>query len=130
MIEQTITQLNQLKLSGMAKALAGQLEQPSTYEGLSFEERLQLLADSESQEREHRKQQRLLKAAKFKLATNGQAIDYLHPRGLKQSQIASLLNCQWINKAQNLLLTGPCGTGKTYIACTLGHRGCLNGYSA
>ena len=111
MIEQTITQLNQLKLSGMARALANQFEQPGTYEGLSFEERIQLLADSESQDREHRKQQRLLKAAKFKLAANGQAIDYLHPRGLKQSQIASLLNCQWINKAQNLLLTGPCGTG-------------------
>ncbi len=130
MIEQTITQLNQLKLSGMARALANQFEQPGTYEGLSFEERIQLLADSESQDREHRKQQRLLKAAKFKLAANGQAIDYLHPRGLKQSQIASLLNCQWINKAQNLLLTGPCGTGKTYIACALGHTGCLNGYSA
>lgn len=130
MIEQTITQLRQLKLSGMASALATQFEQPNAYEGLSFEERIQLLADSESHDREHRKQQRLLKAAKFKLAANGQAIDYLHPRGLKQSQIASLLNCQWINKAQNLLLTGPCGTGKTYIACALGHTGCLNGYSA
>ena len=129
MLEQTILQLRQLKLSGMANALTSQIEQPGTYEGLAFEDRLQLLADSESQDREHRKQQRLLKAAKFKLAANGQNIDYLHPRGLKQSMMASLLHCDWLNKSQNLLITGPCGTGKTYIACALGHTGCLKGYS-
>jgi len=64
MIEQTITQLRQLKLSGMANALLSQAEQSGTYEGLSFEERLQLLTDSEQLDREQRKQQRLLKAAK------------------------------------------------------------------
>ncbi|NQY38144.1 MAG: ATP-binding protein [Alteromonadaceae bacterium] len=129
MLEQTILQLRQLKLSGMANALTSQIEQPGTYEGLAFEDRLQLLADSESQNREHRKQQRLLKAAKFKLAANGQSIDYQHPRGLNQSMMASLLHCDWLNKSQNLLITGPCGTGKTYIACALGHTGCLKGYS-
>ena len=65
MLEQTLTQLRQLKLSGMANALVSQMDQPNTYEGLPFEQRLQLLADSEYQDREHRKQQRLLKAAKF-----------------------------------------------------------------
>jgi len=44
--------------------------------------------------------------------------------------MASLLMCDWLKKAQNLLLTGPCGTGKTYIACALGHQACLKGYSA
>ena len=48
---------------------------------------------------------------------------------MQQSQIASLLMCDWLKKAQNLLLTGPCGTGKTYIACALGHQACLKGYS-
>ncbi len=67
MLEQTITQLRQLKLTGMADALPGQIEQPGTYEGLSFEQRIQLLADSEAQEREQRKQKRLIKAARFKL---------------------------------------------------------------
>lgn len=129
MLEQTITELRQLKLRGMANALVNQVEQPGTYEALSFAERVQLLADSESQERNHRKQQRLLKAAKFKLAANVKAIDYQQPRGLKQSMMASLLPCDWINKSQNLLLTGPCGSGKTYIACALGHTACMKGYS-
>jgi DNA replication protein DnaC len=129
MLEQTLTQLRQLKLSGMANALVRQTEQPNTYEGLAFEQRLQLLADSEYQDRENRKQQRLLKAAKLKLAANSHAIDYLHPRGLKQSVMASLLQCDWLNKSQNILITGPCGSGKTYIACAMGHTACLKGYS-
>jgi len=129
MIQQTLTQLKELRLSGMADALAQQLEQPNTYDGLSFEERLQLLTDSEAQDRKNRQQQRLLKAAKFKLSAHAQDIDYLHPRGLKQSLMASLLQCAWINKGQNLLITGPCGSGKTYLACALGETACLKGYS-
>ena len=128
MIEQTITQLRQLKLSGMAAALIDQTEQPGTYEGLPFEERLQLLTDSEQLDRNQRKQKRLIKAAQFKIAANPKDIDYQHPRGLKQSLVATLLQNDWINKHQNLLLTGPCGSGKTYIACALGHSACMKGY--
>ncbi len=128
MLDQTLTQLRQLKLTGMANALVTQQEQPGTYEALSFEERLQILTDNELHDREYRKQQRLLKAAKLKIAANPQAIDYQHPRGLVRSQMASLLQCDWINKSQNLLLTGPCGSGKTYITCALAHAACMKGY--
>lgn len=128
MIEQTITQLRQLKLSGMANALLSQTEQPGTYAALSFEERLQLLTDSEHLDRNQRKQQRLIKAAHFKIAANSRDIDYQHPRGLKQAVIANLLQCDWISHHHNLLMTGPCGSGKTYIACALGHTACLKGY--
>lgn len=130
MLDQTITQLRQLKLTGMANALVSQIEQPGTYEDLPFEQRLQLLADCEQQDRNQRKQHRLLKAAKLKVAANPKDIDYQHPRGLKQSLVASLLQCDWINKHQNLLLTGPCGSGKTYIACALAHAACMKGYRA
>ncbi len=130
MLEQIIMQLRQLKLTGMANALLGQIETPGTYQDLPFEQRLQLLADSEAEERLYRKQQRLLRAAKFKIAANAREIDYQQPRGLKQSMIASLLQCDWINKSQNLLITGPCGSGKTYIACALGHTACMKEYSA
>jgi len=129
MIEMTLNQLRQLKLNGMAFALQTQLEQPGTYEGLAFAERLQLLVDHEDQARHQRKQDRLIRAAQFKLKAHAQGIDYQPARGLQQSQIASLLLCDWLKKAQNLLLTGPCGTGKTYIACALGHQACLKGYS-
>ena len=130
MLDQTITQLRQLKLTGMANALISQIEQPGTYEDLPFEQRLQLLTDCEQQDRNQRKQQRLLKAAKLKIAANPKDINYQHPRGLKQSLVASLLQCDWINKYQNLLLTGPCGSGKTYIACALAHAACMKGYRA
>ena len=118
MIEQTITQLRQLKLPGMANALLQQQEQPGTYEDLSFQERLQLLADSEMNDREQRKQQRLLKAAWLKIQAHPQDIDYEHPRGLKKSQLAGLLQCNWINKYQNLLLTGPCGSGSRILSAS------------
>lgn len=95
---------------------------------MAFAERLQLLVDHEEQERQQRKQDRLLKLAQFKLQAYPKHIDYQHNRGLKQEQIASLLLCEWIKKAQNLLITGPCGCGKTYIACALGHQACLKGY--
>lgn len=130
MIESLLNQLRQLKLSGMAAELQSQREQPGTYEGLAFTERLQLLIDHEDQERQQRKQDRLLHLAQFKLNAYPKDIDYQNARGLKQAQMASLLQCDWINKAQNLLLTGPCGSGKTYIACALGHQACLKGYSA
>ncbi|MCW8800167.1 MAG: IS21-like element helper ATPase IstB [Desulfobacter sp.] len=129
MIDQTLSQLRQLKLSGMAQALQTQSEQPGTYEGLSFNERLHLLIDSEKLERDNRKQQRLLRAAKFKLTANLRDIDYQHPRGIQQAQIAALAQCDWLRKAQNLLITGPCGSGKTYIACALGHTACMHGFS-
>lgn len=130
MIETTISQLNQLKLTGMAKALQQQLEQPGQYEALSFSERLQLLTDNEVYERDYRKQQRLLKQAQLKLMATAQDIDYQHPRGLQKSVMAELLQCHWLQRHQNLLLTGPCGTGKTYIACALANTACLKGFSA
>ena len=129
MIELTLNQLRQLKLNGMASALQTQGEQPGTYEGLAFAERLQLLVDHEDQVCHQRKQERLTRAAQFKLKGYAKDIDYLPARGLHQSQMASLLMCDWLKKAHNLLLTGPCGTGKTYIACALGQQACLKGYS-
>ena len=129
MIVNTLSLLRQLKLSGMAAALQTQLEQPGTYEGLAFAERLQLLVDHEDQERNQRKQERLIGTAKFKLKASAKDLDYQAARGLKQPQMASLLMCDWVKKSQNLLLTGPCGTGKTYIACALGHQVCQKGYS-
>lgn len=130
MINQTLAKLRQLKLNGMASALAMQSEQPGNYDNLSFEERIGLLTDSEQHEREQRKQQRLLKAAKLKIHAHARDIDYSQPRGLNQSMMASLLQCNWISQHQNLLLTGPCGSGKTYLACALAHTACTKGYSA
>jgi len=129
MTTQTMTQLRQLKLGGMAAALQTQLEQVGTYEALPFIERLSLLVEQENLSREQRKQERLVRQARFKLKACVQDIDYQHPRNITPSQIAQLAQGDWIHRAQNLLLTGPCGSGKTYLACALGHNACLHGYS-
>ena len=130
MTTQTLTALRQLKLGGMANALQHQLEQIGTYEGLAFTERLTLLVEQECLNREQRKQERLIRQARFKLAACVQDINYQHPRNLTKAQIARLAQSDWINRGQNLLMTGPCGSGKTYLACALGHNACLHGYSA
>lgn len=129
MTSQTIAQLRQFKLGGMAAALQTQLEQVGTYESLPFIERLGLLLEQENLTREQRKQHRLIRQARFKLSACVQEIDYQHPRNIAPSQIARLAQGDWINRAQNLLVTGPCGSGKTYLACALGHNACLHGDS-
>jgi len=123
------TQLRELKLSGMAHALQSQIEQAGTYEALSFLERLALLLEQECLTRDQRKQDRLIRQARFKLAACVQDIDYQHPRNITQSKIAHLAQGDWIERGQNLLITGPCGSGKTYLACALGHNACLRGLS-
>ena len=117
MNQHNITLLRQLKLTGMAQALLQQLEQPGTYQGLSFEERLQLLIDHEHQSRDNRKQQRLLTSATLKVQANARDINYEHPRGLSQSVMSGLLSSGWVNKQQNILITGPCGSGKKFKLC-------------
>lgn len=125
----TLTRLRELRLGGMAQALERQLEQVGTYQDLPFQERFALLVEQECLERKHRKQQRLVRQARFKLRATVQDIDYQHPRNIKKDQLARLAQGEWIDRAQNLLITGPCGTGKTYLACALGHNACLQEYS-
>ena len=127
--QQSLTQLGQMKLSGMAHALALQFNQPNTYDDLSFEERIAHLITQEMTSRDNRRLQRLLNTAKFKIPARLEDIDYTHPRGLKKSQMASLQSGEWIAKKRNLVITGPTGCGKTYIACALGYYACHQGYS-
>ena len=115
----TLARLHDLRLSGMAQALTQQQEQSSTYEALPFLERLGLLVEQECLVRDQRKQDRLIRQARFKLRASVQDIDYQHPRNLQPAQIARLAQGDWLQRAQNLLITGPCGSGKTFLACAL-----------
>ncbi len=129
MINQTMTRLRGLRLNGMADGLNLQQEQPGTYEGLSFEERFALLVDQEDADRTNKRLARLLRAARFKLTATLEDIDYEQPRGITKAQMASLITCDWLRRKQNLLITGPCGTGKSWLSCAFGHGACMRGYS-
>ncbi len=125
----TPDKLQALKFKGMAKALGEQLQMPDIHE-LSFEERLGLLVDREMTERDNARLQTRLRNAKLRHSACIEDIDYRHPRGLDRALINSLASCQWVSEHLNVLITGPTGVGKTWLACALAHKACREGHSA
>ncbi|MFQ5598884.1 MAG: IS21-like element helper ATPase IstB [Nitrospiria bacterium] len=128
LIHPTLDKLQTLKLFGMQKAFQEQSDLPEVNK-LHFEERLGLLVDREMTERENRKLRTRLKNAKLKQSACIEEIDYRNARGLDKSLILKLTSCQWIQSHQNVLIIGPTGTGKTYLASALAHQACRSGYS-
>jgi DNA replication protein DnaC len=124
----TTEKLQSLKLTGMVKALDAQRAM-NDIEELGFEERLGLLLDRELTERENRRLGTRLKKAKLRHTCCVEDLDFRTPRGLDKALILSLAACAWIAKGINILITGPTGVGKSYLACALGHKACLEGHS-
>ena len=128
MTHDTLRKLNDKKLFGMAQGFEEQLA--STMTGpLSFEERFGLLVDQEATWRENRRLQRLLQLAKLRESACLEDIDRRSGRALDERLIATLASGDWIRQQHNLLLTGPTGAGKTWLACALGNQACRQGYS-
>ncbi len=126
-IQIILDRLAQMRLSGMAAGFQEQLHQAS-YQELSFEERFGLLVDREWTWREDRRLRRLLKEAHLRLPSACvEDIDYHQPRGLDRGLMRSLAGCEWVRAHQNVLITGPTGTGKTYLVCALGNVVCRQG---
>ena len=125
----TLDKLQDLRFTGMVKALTEQMDLPDIDE-LSFEERLGLLVDREVTEREDRRLTTRLRQAKLKQNACIEDIDFKQPRGLDKSLILDLAQCQWIKRHLNLLVTGPTGVGKTWVACALAQKACREGFTS
>jgi len=127
LIEQTVDKMNAMKLSGMAEALK-QLLGSSGHAELSFDERLGLLIDAEWIAREQRKLTKRLRSAKLRYAASLEDVDFKHPRTLDRQQVLGLGNCGFVENHHNLLIIGPTGIGKSYLACAFVERACRRGY--
>jgi len=129
LISPTLDKLQALSLGGMARAFTEQLERPD-YAELSFEERLGLLVDREAQDRENRRLARRLKAAKLRIDAVIEDLDFRVPRGLDRSTILGLAESHWVTAHRNVLVTGPTGVGKTFLACALAQAAIRRGHTA
>ncbi len=129
LITPTLDKLHALNLSGMARALTDQLAR-AEYAALGFEERLGLLVDRETQDRDNRRLERHLKAAKLRSVACLEDVDFRHPRGLDRGQLLSLAAAHWVTAHQNLLIVGPTRSGKTFIACALAQAALRHGHTA
>ena len=123
----TLDKLQRLRLDGIYAAYREQLE-GDDYQDLGFDERLGFIVDREHTERHNRRLQTRLRKAKLRLDATVEDIDYRHPRGLDKFLMLSLAGCDWIHQHHNVIITGPTGAGKSYLACALGNKACREGY--
>jgi DNA replication protein DnaC len=122
----TLDKLADLSLKGMRKAL----EEQAGMESMPFEDRLLLLLDAEQFYRKERSLEWRLKAAGLRQNVRMEELDVRSSRTIDRTQLATLSSCRWLQEKRNLILTGPTGIGKTFIACALARKACENRFSA
>jgi len=128
LLHHTLERLHELRLRGMAEALEEQLNNSGSAE-LSFDDRLGLLVERELTWRDDRRLQRLLQEARLRMDASVEDVNFRAARGLDRSVLMRLAGGEWIRQHQAVLIVGPTGVGKTYLACALGQAACRRGHS-
>jgi DNA replication protein DnaC len=123
----TLHKLSAMRLNGMARAFQATLE-TGVKHSFSPDELISHLVDTEWDDRHNRKIKRLITAAKFRYPASFEEIDFSLPRNLDKHQLLRLSDSSWIERHQNILITGPTGVGKSFIAQALGQQACLYGF--
>ena len=129
LMQPTLEKLYSMKLIGMADAIRRQAEDPEMT-ALSFEERMAILVDRQWDWRQSKALARRITMARFKMQATVEDIDYRHPRRLDRQLIRSLSSSDWVAQHHNLIVTGPCGVGKSFLACALVHKAVRDGFTA
>ncbi len=124
---QTLQHMQSLRLHGMRRALENLIE-TRQWQKLETGQVLQLLLQSEYDERHNRKITRLTHAARFRYQANIEEVEYKEDRNLSKAQLADLSACTWVRNAENLIICGSTGVGKSFLASALGHHACRNNY--
>jgi DNA replication protein DnaC len=127
MNEQTMEKMKTMKLHGMVRAFRTSLEAGSA-DSWTADELVSMLIDSEWDERYNRKLNRNVKNARFRYKAAVEQINFDTTRDLNKNYILRLADCEFIDKKENVLITGSTGIGKSYIASALGHQACSLGY--
>lgn len=125
--QSTLEQLQQLKLFGMARRYEAILnlpvqEQPEPHSMMAN------LAEAETSYRDHQRTQLYLRLSKLRYNTVPEHVNCTAGRGITKEQLAALADGSFIQRAENLLITGATGCGKSYLACALGRQACMLGY--
>lgn len=126
-IQATLEKMSTLRLYGMQSAYRSIVENPAS-SSYTNEQLLAHLIEAECLDRDNRKYRRLLKTAGFRYTAGMETIDYNPARNLDKNTLARLAGCDFIDRGENVIITGATGTGKSYLVSTLGHQACLKGY--
>jgi len=124
-INATLEKLRQMRLYGFERAYS-QVVDNAQQQHFTPDELIAHLVDAEFEDKYNKKLNRLIKQAKFKQQASFEQINYYHPRGIDKNNLLRLQSCDWIKKARDLIITGPTGVGKSFIACALGFQACAN----
>jgi DNA replication protein DnaC len=119
----TAARLREMKLNTMAEKLLWQMEQPEI-QSLSFEERLGMLVDAEWTAKHARRIQRYVRRGEFRVPAVAEDVEYAGKRGISKEDFLRLCDGGYLRNKQNVILSGPSGVGKTYLACALGNSAC------